>query len=195
MKGKLKFKLMKPFRWEDSHYPLQADKHTLYHYNSDKIWEKWRTSVSLDLNWLYTENQFWPFSLLTFSLLMFANFSACSEKCSISTDSCSIHMRTDIALINTRAFAANSRSHRVYWGVGAKGGKESQECGQILRKPAIYTLKFRWPPHPFGSSALTVDVVVQMIGSMVVSKLTAFTILANREPRAELSSRWQTNLL
>ena len=23
MKGKLKFKLMKPFRWEDSHYPLQ----------------------------------------------------------------------------------------------------------------------------------------------------------------------------
>ena len=72
MKGKLKFKLMKPFRWEDSHYPLQADKNTLYHYNSDKIWEKWRTSVSLDLNWLYTENQFWPFSLLTFSLLMFA---------------------------------------------------------------------------------------------------------------------------
>ena len=50
MKGKLKFKLMKPFRWEDSHYPLQADKHTLYHYNSDKISEKWRTSVSLDLN-------------------------------------------------------------------------------------------------------------------------------------------------
>ena len=37
MKGKLKFKLLKPFRWEDSHYPLQADKHTLYHYNSDKI--------------------------------------------------------------------------------------------------------------------------------------------------------------
>ena len=105
---------------------------------------------------------------------MFANFSACSEKCSISTHSCSIHMRTDIALINTRAFAANSRPHRVYWGVGGGGEKESQECGQILRKPAIYTLKFRWPPHPFGSSAITVDVVVQMIGSMVVSKLTTY---------------------
>ena len=98
-------------------------------------------------------------------------------------------MRTDIALINTRAFTPSILGGGGL-GVGGGGEKESQECGQILRKPAIYTLKFRWPPHPFGSSAITVDVVVQMIGSMVVSKLTAFTILANREPRAELSSRW-----
>ena len=82
------------------------------------------------------------------------------------------------------------RGHTEYIGGWGVGEKESQECGKILRKPAIYTLKFRWPPHPFGSSAITVDVVVQMIGSMVVIKLTTFTILANRQPRAELSSRW-----
>ena len=106
---------MKPFRWEDSHYPLQADKNTLYHYNSDKIWEKWRTSVSLDLNWLYTENQFWPFSLLTFSLLMLAF--------------------VDFLLVNVRQLLSMQRemqyrtlhsstlgpSHRVYWGVGGEG--------------------------------------------------------------------------
>lgn len=36
MKGKLKFKLMKPFEREALHYPLQADKHALYHCG-DKI--------------------------------------------------------------------------------------------------------------------------------------------------------------
>lgn len=108
---------------------------------------------------------------------MFANFSACSEKCSISTHSCSIHMRTDIALINTRAFAANSRPHRVYWEVGGGGGvggrRNPKNVDRFCENP-LYTLKFRWPPHPFGSSAITVDVVVQMIGSMVVSKLTTY---------------------
>ena len=36
MKVKLKFKLMKPSEREASHYPMQADKHALYHY-SDKV--------------------------------------------------------------------------------------------------------------------------------------------------------------
>ena len=51
---------------------------------------------------------------------MFANFSVCNKKCSISTlatlmvqsctDSCTIHMKMDLAL-NTRDFEANLRPH------------------------------------------------------------------------------------